>query len=134
MADQFPFGHFTSNKEITVIRTTTDFAKAFRAARRVSTPLIAVRTPDPASSVQLVLSTLTGACGETAALQWDAIPARHGSGATLYWRGKRQIVRLISRWIRRSLRWCCERMYMEARSMYRDQGPVEMRPVGESCV
>ena len=56
-----------------MIRTTTDFAKAFRAARRVSTPLIAVRTPDPASSVQLVLSTLNGACDETAALQWDAI-------------------------------------------------------------
>jgi len=51
-----------------VIRTTNDFARAFRAARRVSTPLIAVRTPDPASSVQLVLSTLNGVCGETAAL------------------------------------------------------------------
>ena len=86
MADQLPFGHFTSNKEITVIRTTTDFAKAFRAARRVSTPLIAVRTPDPASSVQLVLSTLNGACDETAALQWDAIRGLVGVNEA----GKRQ--------------------------------------------
>ncbi len=86
MADQLPFGHFASNKEITVIRTTTDFAKAFRAARRVSTPLIAVRTPDPASSVQLVLSTLNGACDETAALQWDAIRGLVGVNEA----GKRQ--------------------------------------------
>ena len=86
MADQLPFGRFTSNKEITVIRTTTDFAKAFRAARRVSTPLIAVRTPDPASSVQLVLSTLNGACDETAALQWDAIRGLVGVNEA----GKRQ--------------------------------------------
>ena len=69
-----------------MIRTTTDFAKAFRAARRVSTPLIAVRTPDPASSVELVLSTLNGACDETAALQWDAIRGLVGVNEA----GKRQ--------------------------------------------
>ena len=43
-----------------MIRTTASFAKAFHAARRVSTPLIAVRTPDPASAIQLILSTLQG--------------------------------------------------------------------------
>ena len=41
-----------------MLRTTASFARAFHAARRVSTPLIAVRTPDPASAIQLILSTL----------------------------------------------------------------------------
>lgn len=56
-----------------MIRSTTDFTKAFRAARRVSTPLIVVRTPDPASSVQLVLSAVNGANEKTPALHWDAV-------------------------------------------------------------
>ena len=54
-----------------MIRTTASFAKAFHAARRVSTPLIAVRTPDPASAIQLILSTCKGE--ETPALHWDAV-------------------------------------------------------------
>ena len=56
-----------------MIRTTNDFISAFRAARRVSTPLIGVRTPDPASSVQLVMSSLNGGAENTAVLHWDAL-------------------------------------------------------------
>src|SRR5579862_6780296 len=54
-----------------MIRTTASFAKAFHAARRVSTPLIAVRTPDPTSAIQLILSTCKSY--ETPALHWDAV-------------------------------------------------------------
>ncbi|MGA3261073.1 MAG: AAA family ATPase [Bryobacteraceae bacterium] len=54
-----------------MIRTTTSFGKAFHTARRVSTPLIAVRTPDPASAIQLILSTFKA--DETPALHWDAV-------------------------------------------------------------
>jgi hypothetical protein len=60
-----------------VIRTTASFAQAFHAARRVSTPLIAVRTPDPASAIQLILSTLKD--DETPALHWDAVRGLAGA-------------------------------------------------------
>lgn len=36
----------------------SNFAKQFIAARRVSTPLVAVRTPDPASTIRSVINTL----------------------------------------------------------------------------
>lgn len=58
-------------------RTTASFAQAFHAARRVSTPLIAVRTPDPASAIQLILSTLKDV--ETPALHWDAVRGLAGA-------------------------------------------------------
>lgn len=64
---------FCKTDETVVIRSTTDFTKAVRAARRISTPLIVVRTPDPASSVQLVLSAANGANEKTPALHWDAV-------------------------------------------------------------
>ena len=60
-----------------MIRTTASFAQAFHAARRVSTPLIAVRTPDPASAIQLILSTLKD--DETPALHWDAVRGLAGA-------------------------------------------------------
>ena len=60
-----------------MIRTTVSFAQAFHAARRVSTPLIAVRTPDPASAIQLILSTLKD--DETPALHWDAVRGLAGA-------------------------------------------------------
>jgi hypothetical protein len=74
-----------------VIRTTSDFAKAFHAARRVSTPLIAVRTPDPASPVQIVMSTLNGACENTAVLHWDAVRGLVGVNEA----GKRQALAVL---------------------------------------
>ena len=60
-----------------MIRTSASFAQAFHAARRVSTPLIAVRTPDPASAIQLILSTLKD--DETPALHWDAVRGLAGA-------------------------------------------------------
>ncbi len=60
-----------------MIRTTASFAQAFHAARRVSTPLVAVRTPDPASAIQLILSTLKD--DETPALHWDAVRGLAGA-------------------------------------------------------
>jgi hypothetical protein len=60
-----------------VIRTTAAFAQAFHAARRVSPPLIAVRTPDPASAIQLILSTLKD--DETPVLHWDAVRGLAGA-------------------------------------------------------
>lgn len=74
-----------------MIRTSNDFVKAFRAARRVSTPLVAVRTPDPASSVQLVLSSLDGADENTPALHWDAVRGLVGVNEA----GKRQALDLL---------------------------------------
>ena len=43
-----------------MIRTKEDFAKAFKAARRVSVPLIAIGTSDPASAIHAVRSALDG--------------------------------------------------------------------------
>ncbi len=51
----------------------TDFLRSFRAARRVSTPLVAVRTPDPAASIKGILESLKAETEEqnTPALLWD---------------------------------------------------------------
>lgn len=43
------------------------FLEQFKAARRVSTPLIAVRTPDPAATIQAISQNTNG----DALLQWD---------------------------------------------------------------
>jgi hypothetical protein len=49
-----------------MIRTMQEFVQTFKAARRVSTPLVAVRTSDPASTIQTVVPALNGT-----ALHWD---------------------------------------------------------------
>ena len=41
-----------------MIRTMQEFVRIFKAARRVSTPLVAVRTADPASMIQTIQETL----------------------------------------------------------------------------
>ncbi len=41
-----------------MIRSMEEFASAFHAARCVSTPLVAVRTADPASTTHFVIETL----------------------------------------------------------------------------
>lgn len=48
-----------------------DLLKAFRAARRVSTPLVAIRTPDPAATMALVLGSFNGSA--PAVLRWDIV-------------------------------------------------------------
>jgi len=54
-----------------MIQTTQDFIRSFKAARRVSRPIVAVRTPDPASAVHLIQQSLNGKGEEAAVLAWD---------------------------------------------------------------
>ena len=56
-----------------MIRTKEDFAKAFKAARRVSVPLIAVGTSDPASAIHAVRSVLDANTTTAPLLRWDIV-------------------------------------------------------------
>ena len=57
----------------TMIRTMREFVQTFKAARRVSTPLVAVRTADPASTIQTIQETLNSKAKNTAVLYWDVM-------------------------------------------------------------
>jgi hypothetical protein len=46
-----------------MVSSMEEFVSAFQAVRTVSTPLVAVRTVDPASTTQLVLDTVKQARG-----------------------------------------------------------------------
>jgi len=50
-----------------------EFASAFHAARCVSTPLVAVRTADPASTTHFVIQSLKQGCELTPVLGWDVM-------------------------------------------------------------
>jgi hypothetical protein len=50
-----------------------EFLQSFKAARRVSTPLIAVRTFDAKSTTNLITDSLNGKKDETPLLVWDVI-------------------------------------------------------------
>jgi hypothetical protein len=52
---------------------TANFSAAFTAARRVSTPLINIRTADAASTIQILMASLNGSADKTALLHWDVI-------------------------------------------------------------
>jgi hypothetical protein len=54
-----------------MMRTMQEFIQGFKAARRVSTPLVAVRTPDPAGTVDVIFSVLNCSAEETPLLHWD---------------------------------------------------------------
>ncbi len=56
-----------------MIRTKDDFAKAFKAARRVSVPLIAVGTSDPASAIHAARSALETNATTVPFLRWDIV-------------------------------------------------------------
>jgi len=47
----------------------------FKAARRVSTPLLAVQTPDPAATIRTIMGSLNG--DVTPVLAWDIVQALH---------------------------------------------------------
>ena len=49
----------------------TSLTKSFKAARRVSTPLIAIKTPDQAVTIETLKAALVNG-KEPAILQWDA--------------------------------------------------------------
>ncbi len=53
-----------------MIQSTITFQSALKAARRVSTPLIAIRTFDPASAIQIVAASVRKS-DTTPILQWD---------------------------------------------------------------
>jgi hypothetical protein len=58
---------------------TSNFLKTFRAARRVSTPLVCVRTADPASTIELVVTkVLNGDAAATPLLEWDVLRGIQG--------------------------------------------------------
>jgi hypothetical protein len=56
-----------------MIRSMEEFASAFLAARCVSTPLVAVRTADPASTTHFVIETLSQSRELPPLLGWDVI-------------------------------------------------------------
>ena len=54
-----------------MIRNTEEFLSALRAARRASTPLVSIRTADPASAIALTTRSLNGDADGTPLLSWD---------------------------------------------------------------
>jgi hypothetical protein len=56
-----------------MIQHTNDFEGVMKAARRVSTPLIAARTFDPASAIQKTLTTLGSKAESTPTVRWDVM-------------------------------------------------------------
>ena len=54
-----------------MIRNTEEFLAALRAARRASTPLVSIRTADPASAIALTGRSLNGDGDNTPLLSWD---------------------------------------------------------------
>lgn len=70
-------------------RTTDHFIQQFRAARRVSTPIVNVRTPDPASSLALMTGILKN--DSTPLVLWDTMRGLVGLNEL----GKQEISRLF---------------------------------------
>jgi len=62
-----------------MIQTIEHFQDALRAARRVSTPLLAIRTADPASAIQHVVASLNGKHEETPLLNYDFVTGLRGT-------------------------------------------------------
>jgi len=56
-----------------MIRSTEDFRAMVKAARRVGTPLVAVRTADPASAIANVSDSVNTKKGETPLVVWDFV-------------------------------------------------------------
>ena len=59
----------------------SDLVKQFKAARIVATPLLTVRTPDPAQTVKLITESLNGSADKTAILIWDIMNGLIGQNA-----------------------------------------------------
>jgi hypothetical protein len=70
-------------------RTSDQFVNHFRAARRVSTPIVSVRTPDPESSLALIKSVVKSK--DTPLVLWDTIRGL----VALNDAGKQEISRLL---------------------------------------
>jgi len=61
-----------------VIRSTEEFRAVVKAARRVGTPLLAVRTADPASAITQVCESINGKQSPPPLLVWDFIGGLQG--------------------------------------------------------
>lgn len=63
-----------------MVRSMEKFASAFHAARKVSTPLVAVRTADPASTVRFATEAVKAARRQPAAVAWDVMRGLYALG------------------------------------------------------
>jgi hypothetical protein len=63
-----------------MIRTMEEFASAFRAARAVSTPLVTVRTADPASTTRFVTGAVKRGPRPPALIAWDVMRGLYALG------------------------------------------------------
>ena len=61
-----------------MIRSTEEFRAVVKAARRVGTPLVAVRTADPASAITQVCVSVNGKQDPPPLLVWDFIGGLQG--------------------------------------------------------
>src|SRR5207247_11014501 len=61
-----------------MIRSTDEFRAAVKAARRVGTPLLAVRTADPASAITHVCASVNGKQDPPPLMVWDFIGGLQG--------------------------------------------------------
>jgi len=63
-----------------MIRSMEEFTSAFHAARCVSTPLVAVRTADPASITHFIIETLKQGRELPSLLGWDVVRGLYAIG------------------------------------------------------
>src|SRR5437762_13432587 len=70
-AQREPSGPFLLMGGLSMIRCTEEFRAVVKAARRVGTPLLAVRTADPASAITQVCAGAIGKNGSPPVLVWD---------------------------------------------------------------
>jgi hypothetical protein len=74
-----------------MIRTTEEFRLVTKAARRVGTPLVAVRTADPASTIAQVTASVNGKNEETPLVAWDFVAGLQGRNEA----GKSALAKLL---------------------------------------
>jgi hypothetical protein len=63
-----------------MIRSVEEFTSAFQAARCVSTPLVAIRTADPASTTHFILETLKQSRELPPLLGWGIVRGLYAIG------------------------------------------------------
>ena len=61
-----------------MIRSTEEFRFVFKAVRRAGTPLVAVRTADPASGMAQITASVNGTSEQTPLLSWDFVAGLQG--------------------------------------------------------
>src|SRR5881296_730158 len=74
-----------------MIRSTEEFRAAVKAARRVGTPLLAVRTADPASAITQACASVNGKQSPPPLLVWDFVGGLQGRNEA----GKSEVVKVL---------------------------------------